>query len=1737
MLEPDGYSGLKKCCEDSVSALFTGICAHNSRPVYIRYIYANEVSPSCNEQIIQNYKLLKTVSPEYVTKLLDLRHETASPKHMVIIYEKAEEETLQACQNGQRLPISDFLHIANQLATAVKSIHQLAIPIKVLSPSMIFYHPASRSLRLDASSILFNNLYPDNDIHLDKHFETAATCSGLSYISPEQTGRLNCPVDYRTDFYSLGIIFYELLTGKLPFDSENPSEIIHSHLARHPVPPSRIWVDIPGTLSNITMKLMEKIPDDRYQSTYGILADIHQCRLQYQNSGSISSFALGSEDLPEQIHISQKLFGRENEFSQMVEIFERIRNGSAELLLISGSPGIGKSRLVHEMDKQIAEATGYFGIGKYDPFQKNFPYSAIIQAFQEVIRQILTESANRVQSWEIKLREALGSHGQIMINVIPEIELIIGPQPPAPEMSPPDAQTRFHQMFERFIQTFAQKEHPLVIFLDDIHWIDSASLKLIERLLSTSAIHHCFFIGAFRNNELAKNKNLSLAFLSILKNNFPVTLMNLEGIEEEHVRQIIIASLSKNVEKINSLAAIINQKTGGNPFFIGQFIQALSSKKLLCLDYTSGIWRWDEYAIQSENITDNVIDIMLDEIQKLPIGTQEMMKLAACIGNRFDFQILAAVSEIHIVETASLLSESVKAGFILAKGESNRFLNEIMTSRKPVAGQPDPSGSHPENSFFFEFLHDRVRQAVYSLVPIEQRKTVHFHIGRLMLNHMKKENFQYNIFNLVNQLNYGVDMIPTTHHQIELAELNLTAGRKAKESTAYPLALSYLITGVSLLPKKSWIDHYQLSLDLLFEKMECEYLNQDFEAADNSFMTITERAHSSLDKAYAFNIKMIMFAGQARHQEAVQIGLNGLRSIGVNISEPGGMASVLLPLFMARIKMQWRRISKLVDLPEATDPRQKLIMTLLMNISFSAYLCNPYLIVIVALQIIERSIKYGNTHASSIGYMIYGAILCAIFKQYERGNRFGNLGLQIQKKYGRAETNSKIFLYYGMGICPWQHPIHTAIKSNRKGLSSALETGDCNWAVYHIQSILIFLFAQGKPLAEIYSECESYYDYVSSTKDSAALNYLISLKQVIQCLKGHTQNEFSLDDQDFSEENHVRQIIGENIHIILLRHYLLKMRLLYIMGDLDEALRLAMLCEGLLQYHLGTIIITEYYFFHSLILLAKNHHGTLLQKLKTWQLLKRNEKVITGMARACPDNFEHKLFLIKAETARVQGKITTASGFFQQAIHSARKHGFVHMEAIANELAAKLYLSQGLEKVGKTFLAEAIDAYRRWGADAKIKMLYRQYPALMAQINEPSVHLPTPHRIDYTDVVHSLQAISTEIVLDSLLQKLMQIVIRNAGARKGFFLLKTSNQLEIKAVGHIGNPIRVTLQSSPVENRTDMLLSAINYVKRTGKILVMDDAARQGDFPTDPYMIQTRPKSVLCLPILRQSELIAILYLENDIAAGAFTPDRIEVLQLIASQAAISFENAKLYDHVIQKERDLRIVSEKLRSLSSELLLTEERERRRIAVDLHDRIGHALANVRIQLGLLQEAGGDKSAEKILQTIHDQIDQSITDTQSLTFELSPPVLYDLGLEAAIEWLVYQMNEQHDIQIDFSDDHKPKPLGEDVRILIFQAARELLFNIVKHAQAHHAWVSIQAGPENLHVAIEDDGIGFEMTKAGHMTRKGGGFGLFSIQERMKYQGGVLDISSKPGHGTRITMTLPMKSKDMENERTAS
>ncbi|MBI5897234.1 MAG: GAF domain-containing protein, partial [Desulfobacterales bacterium] len=846
----------------------------------------------------------------------------------------------------------------------------------------------------------------------------------------------------------------------------------------------------------------------------------------------------------------------------------------------------------------------------------------------------------------------------------------------------------------------------------------------------------------------------------------------------------------------------------------------------------------------------------------------------------------------------------------------------------------------------------------------------------------------------------------------------------------------------------------------------------------------------------------------------VTTGFEALKLLGEHISLDASKYELVAKFVLLRLRLSRRRISSLAEVERIVDPKQNLIMKILLDISFSIFLIDPKHYLMLVIRIFDLTLKFGNSPTASLGYAIYGGYICSRFQDYELGDHLGKLAIDLNENLGRLESHSKILLYYGAGICFWRHPIREALNYNRQGLARALESGDFNFAVYHIQSILIFQLTCGIPLEEIETECDRHFDFIKESKDRGAINYLISLRQSIKCLRGETKNHLSLDDDEFVETNHLQHLLRDDSKIVLLRHYLLKLQLFYIMEDIEGAWEMAQRAVRIISHHAGTIIYTEFHFYRALTMLALWSQSTASQRRKYSRSIRRQIKRFSRMASHCAPNFRHKLLILLGAKARLEGRTEKAFNYFKDAVRSAQENGFIQMAALANELSAKLAIKQGHQALAKIFTQEANAGYLKWGALAKSRLIARNSPQYLADLL-PASSLPASRQIDYVTVVSALQAISTEIVLDQLLVKLMKIVVENAGAQKVLFVLRQGDGLEIKASGGVGGPTRITNQTVPIQNRDDLLLSAVHYVQHTLQSVVIDDAQASAEYRGDPYVIQHKPKAIFCLPIVRQANLVAILYLENNIVAGVFTPDRIEILQLIASQAAISIENARLYESVRQKERDLIELSEKLRTLSSELVLTEERQRRRIAVDLHDRIGHALANVRMQLGELRQSVGGDESQKALSRIAGLIDQSIQDTQSLTFDLSPPVLYDLGLGAALEWLVDQMREQYRIAMVFKEDPAPKPVDESVRVLAFQAARELLFNIVKHAYAHHAWVTLKRQDEQIHIEIEDDGIGLHASMQNRTkTRKGGGFGLFSIQERLKHFGGHLEISSEPG-----------------------
>ncbi len=1747
MISLPGYEILQEQTSEDGSIHFSGRHTRTSKPVVATFYPADAMMPADIDTLSAAYQKYAAIDSKHAVAVLSAEKiMQGTETGLLVVMEAPGGKTLSEIARHGKLPVERFLDIAIQLATAVNDMHKCGIVHQGLASGSIAIDPEGGRVHIAgvAPPVLLVRppaLFDDRDLRI-----SGIPPEHLPYISPEQTGRMSREVDYRTDFYSLGIIYYELLTGQVPFTGVGAKEIIHGHMAHRPIPPAEKRPDIPQSISDIVMKLLAKTPEDRYQSAYGLRADLKICHERLAIFGRIDyPFVPGRQDASEVLSLSGRLFGRDSALSRLIAEYEDVRRGAASIILIAGHAGMGKTRLAREFEKYQTGTGGYFISGRYEQLQQNIPYSGVIDAFTQMVRQILTEDTGRVEIWRQRLADALGANARIIVDAVPELEFIIGPQPVVEELPPADTRNRFNMTFEKFFRTFAAEEHPLTIFIDDMQWIDLASLQQMEAFFTGGRARHILFIGTYRSNEISGMHPLHQTMAAIRDKEGRIRTLTLEPLAAGDIYSYLEDTFKRTAPDLSTLSEVIRQKTNGNPFFIRKFIESLHAAGHLHYDFETGCWQWDIERVKTQGLTHNMIDLMAENIRNLPGNTQDILRLAACIGNRFDLDLLVAISPREPLEVAFDLWPALENGVVSAFGSTYGRFRDLLIRHLPPTSVDSGAALADMKEISLEFQHDRLRQAIYLEIPEIERKTHHIKIGRQLMRSLDPALHPGNLFAIVNHLNSGANLINDEKDRDQLAELNLVAGRRAAASRAYVPALDYYTSGERLLPETAWTDRYALRFALAREQMECEFLNMNFARADALFEVLMRHARTDEDRADIYNLKMIMLAGLARHEEAMQIGLKGLRLLGVRLPDTAGRAAAFKSLLSTRVRLIKKDTGDLLNLPLMDDRRLLLIMNLLINLCFSAFLCSPYFAIVACLKVIDYTLKYGNSKASPFGYAVYGATICAIFRQYEAGERFGQLALTANERFGSPALIPKLMLIYAMGICVWKHPLSKGLECHRLGIRTALESGDTNYAGYHIQSVLIFLIAAGVPLDVVYGEYERYIKFIENTKDIGALNYLISVRQFVKCLKGKTDAPDRMDDADFNEERHVAQMKQDGIPMILLRHYLLRLRLQYVMGDIKGALETGSECRKLLHYHIGTLIEPEFYFYFALTIAAAYPTTKTSERIKYRRRIKGFCRRLEKLAEYSPENYAHKHLLVAAEYARILGKDAEAMPLYQKAAQSAKENGFIQNQAIAWERAAGYFLEKPYDEMARPCLTAARDAYRKWGADAKVAQLEEKYPVIPGG-KLPDKSLAAFDSLDFSAIVDALQTISTEIVLADLLKNLMKIVLENAGATKTQFLTVKGERLYLEAQHTVYIPEALAFQSVPADSRVDLFMPVLNFVLRTKNLIVLDDAVAQGDFTSHPYVRKYQPRSVLCLPVIRQSRLIALLYLENTTAPTVFTPARIEVLQLLASQAAISLENARLYENVIHNEKELREINQRreeeslkyqarLRTLSSELSLAEERERRRIATQLHDRIGHALTNSAMKLRQLinQTPGDGGNTLKILNDTHELIDQSIQDTHTLTFELSPPILYDLGLEAAIDWLAEQTQLQHGLAVECIDDQKPKPIDESLRVLLFQATRELLFNIVKHARATQVKISIAKENDSIRIAIEDNGIGFDAAKQKPDGARKGGFGLFSIRERLANQGGRLEIKSNPGGGSRVTLISPMESIDKTSE----
>jgi predicted ATPase/GAF domain-containing protein len=1407
--------------------------------------------------------------------------------------------------------------MAANVTAILGEIHAGNIIHKDINPSNIILHPETGQVKIidfGLSTVLTRE---------STTLKSPNVLEGtLAYMSPEQTGRMNRSLDYRTDFYSLGATFYELLTHQLPFESTDALELVHYHIAKQPTPPHQINPEIPKVVSDIVMKLLAKTAEQRYQSAWGIKADLEECLTQLQSFGKISEFPLGRQDILDKFQIPQKLYGREREIETLLAAFERVvgenievasnEKGAVEMMLVAGYSGIGKSSLVQEIYKPITRQKGYFISGKFDQYQRNIPYWAVIKVFQELVRQLLTETESQLEQWKEKINAALGENGGIIVEVIPEVELIAGNQPEVVSLPPAEAQNRFNFVFQKFIRVFAQKEHPLVMFIDDLQWADGASLKLMQLLMTAADSEYLFFLGAYRDNEVSPSHPLMITIDEIRKSGTTVNYIWLSALKEVHINQLIVDTLKCERERSQPLTKLVIAKTQGNPFFVNEFLKSIYSENLLIFDIQQVCWQWNLEQIQERGFTDNVVELIAGKITKLPEATQEVLKVAACIGNQFDLKILANSIENSLTEVALSLRNAAVEGLILPLSDTYKSVELEVTSLDLKA----------ELIVEYKFIHDRVQQAAYSLIPDRKKSFVHKQVGRTLLQNTPLFQREEKIFNIVNQLNFATELIDQQSEKNQLAELNAIAGQKALASAAYESAFKYLTFGIELLAEASWQTDYNLTVKLYTEAAKAAQLVGEFERMENLAEIALQQAKTLLDSVGIYETKIAWLTTQSRRLELVKLGLYVLKILGIDLPESPDLSDIQQAMATTNAALTGRKIEDLIDLPLMVKPEPQAAMRILSSLFAPAYQVAPALLPLIACEMVNLSIKYGNTTNSPFGYAGLGTILNGGFQDMESSYQYGQLAIRVLQHLNAPEVKAKTFhLVAGFTIHVKAH-VRESFNIFLAAYQNGLVMGDFGFAAEALNVKCQYLYLSGMDLPSAERQIAIYDKAMADIKQKTSIKYNRMTWQAVLNLLSPCENPCSLEGEVCNEEAFIAECLEMGDRAGTAYVHIMKLILCYVFKDYPQALDNATRGEPYLDGLTGIFSVPNFYFYDSLTRLSLYPVAANAEKEQHLLKVASNQEKMKVWADNAPMNFQHKYDLVAAETARVTGDISQAMADYDCAIKGARKASYTQEEAISYERAAEFYLALGREEIGEIYMKKAHYCYQLWGAKHKLQHLEKAYPYLQAIKSESAktrTTLAASHTsgsnssevLDFATVMRAAQAISGEIVLEKLLSKLIKLAIENAGAQKGFLLLFDRGELKIEAALEIEKNEVSVLQSVPISNGNLLPITVVNYVTRTQLDVVLNDAVNEGLFTKDTYILENKPKSISCNAIVNQGKLIGILYLENNLATSAFTTDRLEVLKIISSQAAISLENALLYQTLEQKveERTAQLAS------------------------------------------------------------------------------------------------------------------------------------------------------------------------------------------------------------------------------------
>ncbi|WP_109477274.1 ATP-binding sensor histidine kinase [Paraburkholderia sp. C35] len=1473
MAEDSGYT-LEPLREEGGLTLYRGRESRTSAPVVALAAAVAQPASHILQRLEHEWSLAPELDGAWAARPIAL---TSYRERVTLILEDPGGEPLDqiiARKKDDAPGLTRCLRIAIGLLAALGQVHRRGLIHRDVKPANTLIDSSGRAWLMGfgiASRLPRERMAP---------VPPEIVAGTLAYMSPEQTGRMNRSVDSRSDLYSLGVTLYELFTGVLPFAASDPMEWVHCHVARQPRMPDGEGAVMPSAVSAIIMRLLAKTAEDRYQTAIGVERDFRRCLEQWEAHGRIDAFPTGESDIPDRLLIPEKLYGRESEIEALLGAFERTTaGGRPELVLVSGYSGVGKSSVVNELHKSLVPPRGFFTSGKFDQYKRDIPYATLAEAFQSLIRQILSKEEEELNQWRVAFREALGPNGQLMVDLVPELKLVIGEQLPVPALAARDAQSRFQLAFRRFISVFT-RNHPLALFLDDLQWVDMATLDVIEDLITQSDVERLLLIGAYRDNEVQPEHPLKRKLDAIRRSGVTAHDIVLAPLAHHDLEALLADSLHGERVRVGPLAELVEAKTRGNPFFVVQFIYAMFEEELLVFDHGQAQWDWDLNRIHAKGYTDNVVDLMVAKLNLLPTQTQKALRQLACLGIGADFATLRAVYNESIDDLHGQLWQAVRMGLILQHEDAYRF------------------------------VHDRVQEAAYSLIPQSMRAEAHLRIGMLMASRVSQEALDEHIFEIVNQLNRGAHLVASIEERERIAQLNLIAARRARMSTTYGSAIGYLKAGRELLTDETWSRNDGVIFAIESLLAECDVQKADLASAEARLSMLAGRARSTRDIALITRLRLTLYNLLDRSHSGVDVFIGYLRRRGEQWSPHPSGDEVSAEFNRIWALVNARRIENLVDLPLVDNADLLDILDVFTEAVTTAQFTDENLHALILCRMVGMSLDYGNSDASSFAYVTLGHLAGPRFGNYEAGFQLGKLSYELVEKYNLRRFRARVYMRLGNLIMPWRCHMKAGRELIRRAFDAAIESGDLTFAAYSCNNLYTNMLAAGDALSEVQREAETGLAFAEKLKFGRVVSMITTQIMFIRTLRGLTSRFGTFNTGSFDELRFERHLSG---NATLARpecwYWIRKSQARFFAGDYVGAINASDNAARLFEKSHSYFEVVEYHFYGALARACAIDDATEDLQQEHAKALARHHRQLEIWERNCPENFENCTELVKAEIARIEGRFLDAEHAYEKAIRSAGANGFVHNEATANELAGRFYAARGFDKIARTYLRDARRCYLSWGATGKVEQLEKLYPWINDDVTTPafSGRIMAPYSLlDLATVIKVSQTLSSEMVLPSLIEKLVRLAVENAGAARGLLiLLRSAGQgseprIEAEATSQAGG-IDVVVRQAIVTS-SDLPQSALDYVIRTQQRVLLDDASSDIYYSENDYVRQRRSRSVLCLPIVKQGKLIGALYLENSLAAGVFTSDRVELLQLLASQAAISLENATLYSDLQRSE-------------------------------------------------------------------------------------------------------------------------------------------------------------------------------------------------------------------------------------------